>query len=123
MLFFDSRALQTWQVGGRVRGLCYGLVLIDVQIARSLARSLVIHQSINQSPAKEEKRQWECDTMPDGRLINTTTGHARGVWRAQHTTCDSIDKLHDTGHAMLESDRYVTHRQFDAGQGDTRPGD
>jgi hypothetical protein len=42
--------------------------------------------------------------MPDGRLINTTTGHARGVASTvQHTTCDFIDKLHDTGHAMLDT--------------------
>lgn len=115
MLFFDSRALQTWQVSGRARRLVRPARL-DVQLAR--------HPLINQSIAGEKRRNGYggCDEMPDGRLINTITGHARvGCGeRAQHTTCDSIDKLHDTGHAMLESDRYVTHRQFDC---DTRPGD
>jgi hypothetical protein len=83
MLFFDSRALQTWQVGGRVRGLCYGLVLIDVQIARSLAR----HPSINQ-PITGERGEKAMGVRHDaGRQINKYDYGSR-AWGLVGTTHD-----------------------------------
>jgi hypothetical protein len=79
-------------------GLCNRLDLT----CSSLVIHPSIHPSVNQSinrRRKEEKWQWECDEMPDGRLINTTTGHERG--------CGEYSTLYNTRHAIL-STSYMT---------------
>jgi hypothetical protein len=79
MLFFDSRALQTWQASGRVRGLCDGLVLR----CRSLARS----SSINQSIAGERGEKAMGVRRDAGRQMNKYDYGSR-AWGVAGTTHD-----------------------------------
>ena len=69
---------------------------------------LARHPSINnQSITGEKEEKKAVGVRRDaGRQINKYDygSRARGVASTvQHTTCDSIDKLRDTGHAMLDT--------------------